>query len=602
MDRLNFYLGNILNVKFKKINLQSIDEITNIRYDEYKKPLSKLLLNYSKNIKIKCIVGDNFYNKNCTYSLVKNRCCYGHLKNESFNDTKDGVILRSLNFNRHWANYYRKFNELPFEEKKNKLIWRGATTGQNNYTANRFDLVKKWFNVNEDIDIGFNLFVQDKEKNYLKFFKKTMKIEEMLNFKYILSVQGNDKDSGLQWKLNSNSVVLMAKPTICSWLMETTLIPNYHYILLKNDFSDLEEKLNWCKQNQTKCLKIIKNANKFMDQFKDNELEEELERDVLHNYLEIVKQKKKKKIGLIIPYRDRKEHLDIFIPYITQHLESQKIDYKIIVVEQCNKNPFNRSKLLNIGAKYVYDEVDYLCFHDVDFIPDKNVSYDINNYNAIINCSQLIDNRNNKIKNSKFFYGMNFDKYFQKINFSSFGIKNFGGVTIIRKDIWKDKKWNEIFEGWGREDDEYYYRINQPNHITYHPQNRYISLNHKSNSIRICGFKSKTLILNSYFLNRIIKNHSIKFILTDTEFTIRIIKNHSKKFILTDTEFTILDKINKSKYELLKVDFQINKINYKYYIVSHIKYFITKIWFLISLYLLYYIVNEFSIMYFYNSK
>ena len=67
-------------------------------------------------------------------------------------------------------------------------------------------------------------------------------------------------------------------------------------------------------------------------------------------------------LGLVILYRDRLEHLNMFIPYITQHLESQNISYKIIVVEQCNKNPFNRSKLMNIGAKYIYDEVDYLCF------------------------------------------------------------------------------------------------------------------------------------------------------------------------------------------------------------------------------------------------
>lgn len=68
------------------------------------------------------------------------------------------------------------------------------------------------------------------------------------------------------------------------------------------------------------------------------------------------------KLGLIIPYRDRKEHLDIFIPYITQHLESQKLDYKIIVVEQANNNAFNKSVLMNAGAKILYDEVDYFCF------------------------------------------------------------------------------------------------------------------------------------------------------------------------------------------------------------------------------------------------
>lgn len=62
----------------------------------------------------------------------------------------------------------------------------------------------------------------------------------------------------------------MAKPRCTSWLMETTLVPNYHYILLKDDFSDLENKLKWCNNNQEKCAQIIKNANKFMSQFSDN--------------------------------------------------------------------------------------------------------------------------------------------------------------------------------------------------------------------------------------------------------------------------------------------------------------------------------------------
>ena len=33
--------------------------------------------------------------------------------------------------------------------------------------------------------------------------------KEFLKYKYILSVEGNDKDSGINWNLNSNSVVLM---------------------------------------------------------------------------------------------------------------------------------------------------------------------------------------------------------------------------------------------------------------------------------------------------------------------------------------------------------------------------------------------------------
>ena len=53
----------------------------------------------------------------------------------------------------------------------------------------------------------------------------------------------------------------MAKPNVVSWLMEDTLIPDYHYVLLKYYFSDFGEKLEWCNYNQDKCKQIINNAN-----------------------------------------------------------------------------------------------------------------------------------------------------------------------------------------------------------------------------------------------------------------------------------------------------------------------------------------------------
>ena len=80
----------------------------------------------------------------------------------------------------------------------------------------------------------------------------------------------------------------MARPTCVSWLMESTLIENYHYILLKDDFSDLFEKFIWCNNNKNKCLNIIKNANNFMKQFANIKKEEKLERDVINNYFKLL--------------------------------------------------------------------------------------------------------------------------------------------------------------------------------------------------------------------------------------------------------------------------------------------------------------------------
>ena len=142
---------------------------------------------------------------------------------------------------------------------------------------------------NIKIDVAFSHICQNRGE-YSEYVKGKVSINRFLKYKYILSVEGNDKDSGLNWKLNSNSVVLMAKPRVTSWLMETTLIPNYHYVLLKDDFSDLLEKVKWCENNEDKCKDIIKNAHKFMSQFKDEDREEKIEEEVINRYFKIIEE------------------------------------------------------------------------------------------------------------------------------------------------------------------------------------------------------------------------------------------------------------------------------------------------------------------------
>lgn len=76
------------------------------------------------------------------------------------------------------------------------------------------------------------------------------------------------------------------------------------------------------------------------------------------------------KSAIIVPYRNRKEHLDIFLNYMHYFLQQQYIQYRIIIVEQNNSLPFNRAKLFNVGA-YEAMKLGYNCLilHDVDLLP-----------------------------------------------------------------------------------------------------------------------------------------------------------------------------------------------------------------------------------------
>jgi hypothetical protein len=66
---------------------------------------------------------------------------------------------------------------------------------------------------------------------------------------------------------------------------------------------------------------------------------------------------------IIVPYRDRQEHLDKFLSWMQKHLPNMLI----CIVEQSDLKPFNRAKLLNIGALECPSQ--YYIMHDVDMLP-----------------------------------------------------------------------------------------------------------------------------------------------------------------------------------------------------------------------------------------
>lgn len=285
-ERLIFYLGKTLfnsnKVDLKKFNaVKTVQDLKQHQFRYQANCLIELLIRTNNQTKEFMFNIGDVVSKENYLTLVKNRCP----------NNNDSVILRNIGLKRHWGNFYNPPSDDSFSNKKNMLIWRGTTTGLPNQSGNRFSLVEKWFKKNQLIDVGFSNIVQGRH-NYKKYVVGSEDIKTILKYKYILSVEGNDKDSGLNWKLNSNSVVFMTKPRFCSWLMETKLLPNYHYVLIKDDFSDLLEKIQLCNKNPNICKQIIKNAHNYMSQFKNKEFEEDLENSVINTYFKKTGQQK----------------------------------------------------------------------------------------------------------------------------------------------------------------------------------------------------------------------------------------------------------------------------------------------------------------------
>jgi len=80
---------------------------------------------------------------------------------------------------------------------------------------------------------------------------------------------------------------------------------------------------------------------------------------------------------IIIPYRDRKAHLDIFIGEALPLFEKYLSPFKVVVVEQEKGKQFNRGKLLNIGFTEYKHKTEYFFTHDVDILPKESCAKDI---------------------------------------------------------------------------------------------------------------------------------------------------------------------------------------------------------------------------------
>ncbi|XP_025708601.1 beta-1,4-galactosyltransferase 1 [Callorhinus ursinus] len=145
------------------------------------------------------------------------------------------------------------------------------------------------------------------------------------------------------------------------------------------------------------------------------------------------------KVAIIIPFRNRQEHLKYWLFYLHPILQRQQLDYGIYVINQAGETMFNRAKLLNIGFQEALKDYDYNCFvfSDVDLIP-------MNDHNAYRCFSQP---RHISVAMDKFGFSLPYVQYF-------------GGVSALSKQQFLTiNGFPNNYWGWGGEDDDIFNRL-----------------------------------------------------------------------------------------------------------------------------------------------
>lgn len=197
------------------------------------------------------------------------------LKSRPIGDDNHNSVLLPLDSIRH---FHFVDDRLGFLDKKDLVVWRGAARQEH---RRRFLI--------DYVDHPLCNIGSVKGFDDQRYYKAYMTVAQQLEYKFILSLEGFDVATNLKWIMSSNSIAVMPELKYETWFMEGKLIPDVHYIRIKDDYSDFEERINFYLGHPDKCAQIIRNANEYVAGFKNLASERLLTMMVIDKYFSLVR-------------------------------------------------------------------------------------------------------------------------------------------------------------------------------------------------------------------------------------------------------------------------------------------------------------------------
>lgn len=161
-------------------------------------------------------------------------------------------------------------------DKNAKAVFRGAPTGCG-YTTETNMRLKLATMKSDDLDVG----VISVRQGSLKFdpgeglgrldMSRTLKpvdrlsLEQQAKYKYIIHIDGNVAAYRLLKMMTLGSVILKVTGPYTTWV-DHVLKDREHYVSVKEDLSDLQEVIEWCKTHDDECSEIATRAREFATQ------------------------------------------------------------------------------------------------------------------------------------------------------------------------------------------------------------------------------------------------------------------------------------------------------------------------------------------------
>jgi hypothetical protein len=186
--------------------------------------------------------------------------------------------------------YFPETDRVPWNERINKVYWRGGCSGEEGSTdpnrvfkTVRVRTVEKLINF-EYADVKLNWWWSDGKNIPPHYFGGREPYTTYMKYKMNLIIDGNVIASSHMWAFASGAVPLLVSNATC-WFSKY-LKPFVNYIPIEYDLSDLQEKIRWVIEYDVEAEQIAKNALEFANtvfsaEFQQKYVKEELEKLIL---------------------------------------------------------------------------------------------------------------------------------------------------------------------------------------------------------------------------------------------------------------------------------------------------------------------------------
>lgn len=197
------------------------------------------------------------------------------VKSRPLADDERGRAVNSVVMKLDKVRHFMFVNDpIALTDKKPVVLFRGDAHGK----PGRIDFLDKFMG-KEGFDAG-----DVGGRIDARYRAGKLSIGEHLHYRYIMALEGYDVASNLKWVMSSNCVAVMPRPTCETWFMEGTLRPDYHYIEIKPDYSDIEERISYYNSHPDEAQAIMDHAHEYVRQFLDRKKERIVSYLVMRKY------------------------------------------------------------------------------------------------------------------------------------------------------------------------------------------------------------------------------------------------------------------------------------------------------------------------------